>query len=103
MGTYPPPGGGQGPWPGPGGVGRRIEEAIELIEMEVRHAAAYVNDAVIPQVRAESISALRNVANSLRNFADKLDRQPGPQQGSQPGPQQGPNQSPPSPSQTPRT
>jgi hypothetical protein len=84
-------------------VGRRIEEAIELIEMEVRHAAAYVNDAVIPQVRAESISALRNVANSLRNFADKLDRQPGPQQGSQPGPQQGPNQSPPSPSQTPRT
>ena len=37
-----------------GGVGRRIEEAIELIEMELRHAAAYVNDAVIPQVRAES-------------------------------------------------
>jgi hypothetical protein len=58
------------------GVGRRIEEAIELIEMELRHAAAYVNDAVIPQVRSESISALRNVANSLRNFADRLDRQP---------------------------
>jgi hypothetical protein len=76
MGTYPPPGG--GPWPGPGGVGRRIEEAIELIEMEVRHAAAYVNDAVIPQVRSESISALRNVANSLRNFADRLDKQQGP-------------------------
>jgi hypothetical protein len=61
MGTYPPPGG--GPWPGPGGVGRRIEEAIELIEMEVR---------------SESISALRNVANSLRNFADRLDKQQGP-------------------------
>jgi hypothetical protein len=64
--TYPPP--------GPGGVGQRIEEAIELIEMELRHAAAYVNAEVIPQVRAESISALRNVANSLRNFADRLDR-----------------------------
>ena len=86
MGTYPPPGGGQGPWPGPGGVGRRIEEAIELIEMEVRHAAAYVNDAVIPQVRSESISALRNVANSLRNFADRLDSKQGPQQGQQQGP-----------------
>jgi predicted transcriptional regulator len=69
MSSYPPPG------PGVGSVGQRIEEAIELIEMEVRHAAAYINAAVIPQVRAESISALRNVANSLRNFADRLDRQ----------------------------
>jgi hypothetical protein len=67
MGTYPPP-------PGPGGVGRRIEEALELIEMELRHAAAYVNDAVIPQVRTESISAMRKVADSLRNFADRLDK-----------------------------
>jgi hypothetical protein len=41
----------------------------------VRHAAAYINAAVIPQVRAESITALRNVANSLRSFADRLDRQ----------------------------
>jgi hypothetical protein len=70
MGTYPPP--------GPGGLGQRIEEAIELIEMEVRHAAKYVNDAVIPQVRTESISALRNIANTLRNFADRLDNQQAP-------------------------
>ena len=53
MSSVPPPG------PGPSSVGRRIDEAIELIEMEVRHAAAYVNAAVIPQVRTESISALR--------------------------------------------
>jgi hypothetical protein len=70
MSTTPPYG------PGPGGLGQRIEEAIELIEMELRHAAAYVNDAVIPQVRTESISALRTVAESLRRFADKLDQQP---------------------------
>ena len=69
MSSYPPPG------PGFGGVGQRIEEAIELIEMELRHAAAYVNQAVIPQVRKESIFALRNVANSLRSFADRLDQQ----------------------------
>jgi hypothetical protein len=70
MSSYPPPG------PPPGGIGSRIEEAIELIEMELRHAAAYVNDAVLPQVRSESIFALRNMADSLRSFADRLDRQP---------------------------
>jgi hypothetical protein len=65
MSSYPPY--------GPSSVGRRIDEAIELIEMEVRHAAAYVNAAVIPQVRSESISALRAVADSLHKFADHLD------------------------------
>ena len=45
--------------------------------MELRHAAAYVNDAVIPQVRSESITALRTVADTLRNFADRLDGQAG--------------------------
>jgi len=75
LSTYPPYD------PGAGSVGRRIEEAIELIELELRHAAAYVNDAVIPQVRSESISALRTVADSLRSFADRLDRQSGGQPG----------------------
>jgi len=70
MSTYPPP--------GPGGVGRRIEEAVELIEMELRHAIAYINDAVVPQVRRESISAMRSVSDSLRNLADRIEqRQPG--------------------------
>ncbi len=78
MGNYPPYG------PGSSSVGRRIDEAIELIEMEVRHAAAYVNSAVIPQVRSESISALRAVANSLQQFADHLDRQPGNRPGQAP-------------------
>jgi hypothetical protein len=68
MSTYPPPG------PGPGGVGGRIEEAMELIEMELRHAVAYVNDAIVPQVRTESIAAMRTVADKLRNLADRLDQ-----------------------------
>jgi hypothetical protein len=59
-------------------VGHRIEEAIELIEMEVRHAIAYVNDAVVPQVRSESISAMRKLSDTLRNLADKMDQQRGP-------------------------
>jgi hypothetical protein len=80
MGSYPPPNQppGQGPYRGhpPGGVGQRIEEAIELIEMELRHAVAYVNDAVIPQVRKESISAMRTVSNTLRDLADRIENQP---------------------------
>jgi hypothetical protein len=71
MGTYPPP-------PPPGGLGSRIEEAVELIEMELRHAIAYVNAAVIPQVRAESISALRTVSDRLRELADRFDQNKGP-------------------------
>jgi hypothetical protein len=74
MSTNPPPGYG----PGPGGVGSRIEEAVELIEMELRHAIAYVNDAVVPQVRKESITALRTVADRLRELADRFDKDRGP-------------------------
>jgi hypothetical protein len=70
MSTNPPP--------GPPSVARRIEEAVELIEMELRHTIAYVNDAVIPQVRAESISALRKVSDKLRDLADRFDRARGP-------------------------
>lgn len=69
MSSYPPP-------PPPGHtVGSRIDEAIELIEMELRHAIAYVNDAVVPQVRGESISAMRKLSDKLRNLADKMDQQ----------------------------
>ena len=74
MGTYPPPPPGPG---GPGSVGRRLEEAIELIEMELRHAVAYVNDAVIPQVRRESITAMRSLSETLKNLADRMERNPG--------------------------
>lgn len=67
MSTSPPPG-------AAGNVGRRIEEAVELIEMELRHAIAYVNDAVVPQVRRESITAMRTVADTLRNLADRMEK-----------------------------
>ena len=62
-------------WGGPPTLGQRIDEAVELIEMELRHAITYVNDAVIPQVRKESISAMRTTADTLRNLADRFERQ----------------------------
>jgi hypothetical protein len=72
MSTYPPPG------QGAGGAARRIEEAVELIEMELRHTIAYINDAVIPQVRSESIAAIRTLADKLREFADRFEQPKGP-------------------------
>jgi len=80
MSSYtPPPPPPPGPPPGPGPtVGQRIDEAIELIEMELRHAIGYVNDAIIPQVRSESISAMRTVADKLRELADKFEQPKGP-------------------------
>lgn len=107
MSTYPPPPPPPPP-PGPGGVGRRIEEAVELIEMELRHAVAYVNDAVIPQVRRESISAMRTVADTLRSLADRMDQsaggpKSGTNSGTNPGrgPAGGPSNSEPSPAPNP--
>lgn len=75
-----PPGVPPGPpsGPPPGGVGQRIEEAMELIEMELRHAIAYVNAAVIPQVRSESIVAMRKVADTLKSLADRMEQPKGP-------------------------
>jgi len=76
MSSYPPPP--PPPGPGPFGFGSRIDEAIELIEMELRHAIAYVNDVAVSQVRRESIAAIRTLAANLQALADRLDRQPRP-------------------------
>lgn len=91
MGAYPPPPpGGPGYSGRRGGFAERIDEAIELMELELRHAITYFNDAVVPQVRRESIVALRTVSEKLRTLADRLDpqsRRPAPPAGqSSPGP-----------------
>ena len=73
MGTYPPPGS------GPGGVGRRIEEVIDRVEMELRGAVGYINDAIVPQIRRESISTMRSLADLLRGLADRFEQSARPQ------------------------
>jgi hypothetical protein len=50
---------------------------VELIEMEFRHAVAYVNEAIVPQVRSESITAMRSLSDALRSLADRLDNNRG--------------------------
>ncbi len=81
-------------------IGQRIDEAIELIEMELRHAVTYVNDAVIPQVRRESISAMRTAADTLRTLADRFEQRSGAAAG---GPGNPPGDPPRNPSGEPRS
>jgi len=69
MSSYPPPG---------PGIGEQIEDVIARIQFEVRQAAQYVNDAIVPQVRSESIAAMRSLSETLKNLADKIDRRQGP-------------------------
>jgi hypothetical protein len=73
----------QAPHGAPGSVGARVDEVLGRIETEVRHAIAYVNDAVIPQVRRESITAMRNLSDTLRGLADRLERSQTPPRGPQ--------------------
>jgi hypothetical protein len=56
----------------PDDFSRRVEEFMDTVSTEVRHAAAYVDAVVIPEVRRESGSALRLLAGQLERLADKL-------------------------------
>jgi hypothetical protein len=66
MSTNPPP--------GSGGAGRLFEETIDRIEAELRNAVDYMNDRVVPQVRRESIAAMRRMADTLGHLADRMER-----------------------------
>lgn len=66
MSTNPPP--------GPGNVGRRFEEAIDRLEVELQKAVKYMNDRVVPEVRRESITAMRRMAETLGNLADRMEK-----------------------------
>ena len=66
MGTNPPP--------GPGNFGRHFEEAINRFEDELQNAVQYMNDRVVPQVRKESIAAMRRMAETMGNLADRLEQ-----------------------------
>jgi hypothetical protein len=58
--------------------GQRLEELMKQVEVELREAVTYVNDAVVPQVRRESVSAMRALSEKLRDLADRIDRETPP-------------------------
>jgi hypothetical protein len=56
------------------GVGQRIEEMVGRMEQELRGAVAYVNGNVVPEVRRESIVAMRTISDALRDLADRMEK-----------------------------
>jgi hypothetical protein len=55
-------------------AGRRIEEAVERMAVELQGAIAYVDRNVVPPVRRESITAMRTIAGTLRDMADRMEK-----------------------------
>jgi hypothetical protein len=52
---------------------RQVEEFMEGVTAELRHAALYMEKVVVPEVRRDSGRALRAIADQLDRFADKVD------------------------------
>lgn len=50
-----------------------LDEALQRMEQEIRQAIQYVNDAVVPEVRSESIAGLRRIAAALGKLADHME------------------------------
>ena len=52
---------------------RKIHQAVERVERELKQVIVYLNDEVVPTVRKESSSALRTAAEQLAKLADYMD------------------------------
>lgn len=59
-------------------VGKTVSEAAERLEKEIPEFINYLNDEVVPAVRAHSTKALRVASQKLAEFADYMDRHPFP-------------------------
>jgi hypothetical protein len=56
-------------------LNRSVANIAETLEKETASMAVYLNDEVIPAVRAHSSKALRTAAGKLSEFADFLEAQ----------------------------
>jgi hypothetical protein len=52
--------------------GRLLDDVFASVEGEVRQAAAYVDQVMLPEVRREAGSAARILAGHLQRLADRL-------------------------------
>jgi len=59
--------------------GRRLEEVMSSVEFEVRHAVAYVDAEIVPQVRREAGILARVLSGHLDRLAEKLHPQSQPE------------------------
>jgi hypothetical protein len=59
--------------------GRRLEEMMSSVEFEIRHAVAYADAEIIPQVRREAGILARVLSQHLDRLAEKLHPQTGPE------------------------
>ena len=52
---------------------QRLQEAAATVEEELRRVVTYLNDEVVPEVRANSSVALRAAAAELERLARRMD------------------------------
>jgi hypothetical protein len=52
---------------------RKIHEAVDRVERELKQVIVYLNDEVVPTVRQESTKALRVASEQLSKLADYMD------------------------------
>jgi hypothetical protein len=58
----------------PQSLDEKLRDAALKVESEVKRAITYLNDEVVPEVRAHSSVGLREAAEQLRKLADRLDQ-----------------------------
>jgi hypothetical protein len=63
-------------------VDEKVSQTMPRLEEEVKKVIAYLNDEVVPDVRANSLKALRAASDQLNKLAEKWERhQSGSSQG----------------------
>ncbi len=55
-------------------VDQKVGETMPRLEEEVKKVIAYLNDEVVPDIRANSLKALRAASEQLNKLADKWER-----------------------------
>jgi hypothetical protein len=62
-------------------IGRKVDEkvaqAVPRLEEELKKVIAYLNDEVVPDVRAHSVRALRIASGELARLVDKFEKHTG--------------------------
>lgn len=54
-----------------------VRDVARDAETEVRRVITYLNDRVVPDIRAHTRTAMRSAADELRKLADRLERRGG--------------------------